>query len=197
MINIDIIQNPYTKKELYKKNKVSFKNGVTILVGRNGIGKSTLLHQIKSFCDNNNIKNYSYDNYREGGQNAHSYYAFKEDFTSLANTLFHSEGEQIYYNLGQNISRIGNFIKNNKEEKQLFILLDALDSGLDCEGFVQINNLFKIMQNDFDGELYIILSANNYGLVEGNNCFDVEKCEYINIKCYNDFKNIILAQYKN
>lgn len=197
MIIFNIEKNPYDiDKNLYAKNKCIFEEGVTVLIGKNGIGKSTMLHEIKVFCEKNNIKCYSYDNYKEGGQNAHNTYGFKKDFKSLARTLFHSEGEQIFYNLGQQMGIIGDFIKTNKNEKQLVILLDALDSGLDCEGFSQINDVFKTIQKDFGRELYIILSANNYGLVDSHKCFDTKNCKYVEIKSYEDYKNFILSQYE-
>lgn len=194
MLNIKIKTNPYGRK-IYKKASCIIEPGISVLVGRNGAGKTTFLRMIKEQCEKNNIKTFCYDNYKEGGDKAKQRYGHDENISALASTLFISEGEQIFYNLGEKIRDIGKFVKANANEKTIVILLDALDSGLDCEGVEQVKKIFNFIINDFSGELYILISANNYGLVDGSKCFDVKNCEYINLKDYTDFKEFILNQY--
>jgi ABC-type glutathione transport system ATPase component len=194
MLNIKIKTNPYDRK-IYKKASCIIEPGISVLVGRNGVGKTTFLRMVKEQCEKNKIKTFCYDNFREGGDRATQRYGYDENISALASTLFISEGEQIFYNLGEKIGGIGKFVKANANEKTIVILLDALDSGLDCEGIEQIKRVFSFIVNDFSGELYILMPANNYGLVEGSKCFDVQNCEYVDLKDYTGFKEFILNQY--
>ena len=194
MLNIKIKTNPYGKK-IYKKASCIIEPGISVLVGRNGAGKTTFLRMVKEQCKKNGIKTFCYDNYKEGGDKATQRYGYDENISALARALFISEGEQIFYNLGEKIRDIGKFVKDNANEKTIVILLDALDSGLDCDGVEQVKKIFNFIINDFSGDLYILISANNYGLVEGSKCFDVQNCEYIDLKDYTDFKEFILNQY--
>ena len=194
MLVIDVSE----RKELYKTNKVTIKRGVNILVGRNGAGKSTLLHLIKNHCDKNNIPCLSYDNYTQGGSNASSKYMFFGQVENFMNVAFHSEGEQLFHNFGEKLKEIGQFISKNKNSKEIVILLDALDSGLDIEGIVQLKDVFKLIVEDAkDKNIYIIASANNYALVKDMRCLDVKRgcLEKIFIK-YEAFEKFILNQYK-
>ena len=53
--------------DLYKKKTITIKEGLTVLVGCNGIGKTTLLRQIKDHCKKEDIPVLSFDNLKEGG----------------------------------------------------------------------------------------------------------------------------------
>ena len=54
---INIINKGFYDEDevLYKKKSIEIKPGVTVLTGCNGIGKTTLLHQIESFLKKENI----------------------------------------------------------------------------------------------------------------------------------------------
>ena len=69
--------------DIYKKKTILIKPGVTVLAGCNGIGKSTLLRQIKNILKKNNIPCIKYDNLTEGGEEARSKAGFLEIFSSL------------------------------------------------------------------------------------------------------------------
>lgn len=189
-------KNPYDQDHnLYTNDKLKLEKGSTILVGRNGVGKSTLLYEIEQFCKKNKIPVYKYDNYHEGGSNAISSYGFYHDFEAIAMTAFHSEGEQIYYNFGRVVEKIGKFVREHKEEP-FVILLDALESGLDVEGIEQIKEMFSMVEKDAK-EPYIVCTANNYGLVHKMRCMNARTFEYLPaFEKYEDFKEFIDEQYR-
>lgn len=67
--NID--KAPYDEGiNLYKKSRIVIREGVTILVGPNGMGKSTLLKTIEHKLEKNNIPVYIYNNKSDGGSTA-------------------------------------------------------------------------------------------------------------------------------
>ena len=201
MLKVKMLDDPWTDGEtkniLYQNPNFSFNTGVTILLGRNGAGKTTLLKGIQDHCKTNCIPCFYYDNYTQGGSTAKSEYGFLGDFDSLCNTIFHSEGEQLYYNFCKQVSKIGGFCKKHENDKVLVICLDALDSGLDCEGIHQLLDCFNLIISDNkDKEVYIIIAANNYGLIRNQTCLDVKTGKTKIFNTYEDFENFILNIYK-
>lgn len=196
-MRITINKCPYeVNKKLYKYSELELTPGTTILVGRNGCGKSTLLYQIEEYCKKNGIHCFKYDNYTEGGKEAHETYSFFKDFNSLGATLFHSEGEQIFYNFGQTCRKIGKYISSVPKEDPVIIMLDAMDSGLDCDGISQILELYPVMKNTHEGEIYLLITANNYGIIHKQKCIDVATGKEMYFDNYEDFKKFIDKQYK-
>ena len=222
---INIINKGYYDENevLYKKKSIEIKPGITVLAGCNGIGKTTLLHQIESFLKKENIPCLMFDNLHDGGQNSISYHASLDDFATMSTLMCSSEGESIYINISNLAARLGNFVKtgdnskNDKYEKlaraieslvneekepkkevkipdERWILLDAIDSGFSVDNIVDLKeDLFKtILEYNFGNEIYIVVSANEYELCRGEQCFDVYNGKYITFKDYEDYREFIL-----
>lgn len=222
---INIINKGYYDENevLYKKKSIEIKPGITVLAGCNGIGKTTLLHQIESFLKKENIPCLMFDNLHDGGQNSISYHASLDDFATMSTLMCSSEGESIYINISNLAARLGNFVKtgdnskNDKYEKlaraieslvneekepkkevkipdERWILLDAIDSGFSVDNIVDLKeDLFKtILEYNFGNEIYIVISANEYELCRGEQCFDVYNGKYITFKDYEDYRDFIL-----
>lgn len=49
-----------------------------------------------------------------------------------------------------------------------------------------------MMQRKWGVELYIIISSNEYELVDGSDCFDVMEGKYITFNSYAEYKEYIL-----
>ena len=188
---------------LYKKKTITIKPGVTVLVGCNGIGKTTLLHQMRDTLKKDKIPYVSFDN-----------------FGFMATAICSSEGENIVMNVGNLAARLGQFVKTgedtkekkytqlarsiaqiNREEieeseisKERWILLDAVDSGLSVDNIVDIKEqLFKtILEYNYGNEIYIIISANEYEMARGEQCFDVYNGKYVTFKDYEEYRNLVL-----
>ena len=81
------------------------------------------------------------------------------------------------------------------ETKERWLLLDAIDSGYSIDNVVEVKNVLKLIINNFklNGyNLFIVTSANEYELANGEDCFDVNVGEYVKFKDYEDFKEFIL-----
>ena len=212
---------------LYKKKTITIKPGVTVLVGCNGIGKSTLLRQIKDNLKKENIPYILFDNLKSGGHNARERAGFYGDFGFLATSICSSEGENIIMNMSNLAAKLGIFIKegSDSEEKKFsklarsiaqldgedieeleipkerWILLDAVNSGLSVDNIVDIKEqLFKtILEYNYGNEIYIVISANEYEMARGERCFNVYNGKYVTFKDYEEYRNLILQskEWKN
>ena len=192
-----IIRDYYQEKEyIYNKKNIEFEEGLTVLVGCNGSGKSTLLHQIKDLCKKQDIPCYYFDNLTEGGSGAREKAGLYGDVDFLAKSLCSSEGENINLNITNCASKIGNFVRKNKNSKKLFILMDAVDSGLSIDYVIELKeDLFKVILQDtlIKGiETYIIVSANEYEMARNEKCFLIPDMTYKTFKNYDEYRDFII-----
>ena len=205
--------------DLYKKKTITIKPGVTVLVGCNGIGKTTLLHQIRGKLKKDNIPYVLFDNLKDGGSHSISEAGFYGDFSFMATAMCSSEGENIVMNIGNLAARLGKFVKEGEDPKEVshinlernikqmngeeieeleiqkerWILLDAVDSGLSVDNVVDIKELFKtILEYNYGNEIYIIVSANEYEMSRGERCFDVYNGNYVKFTDYEGYRDFIL-----
>ena len=194
MRTFKIPRAPYGDEKIYAKKSVTFEPGVTVLVGCNGSGKTTLMRLIERQLKDTKTPCLYYDNLTEGGANARSKAAFYEDFNFVGSSMCSSEGENIIMNMERTASAMGRMSQLYKEEKELWFFFDAIDSGLSIDNIMDIKEyLFKtVIEHNADKEVYIIVSANEYEMASGEKCFDVQRCQYINIKTYNAYKKLIL-----
>lgn len=213
---INVWKDPYGEGfDTCKSEQVTIHSGLTVLVGCNGAGKSTLLRNIEDELKKNKIPYYSFDNLSDGGSRARENAAFEEDFTFLATSASSSEGENITMNIDTLLSKLKEFMRTGRvesratklidalsgeeykvpETKERWLLLDAIDSGYSIDNVVEVKNVLKLIINNFklNGyDLFIVTSANEYELANGEDCFDVNAGEYVKFKDYEDFKEFIL-----
>ena len=196
-----------------KENEIN--PGVTVLVGCNGAGESTLIHNIKAELKEKNVPTFFYDNEKNGGSNSISESFFYNDITFAATAMCSSEGENIQLNLGKIATKLRKFIetgendrlsdrlakvfRDNEEEKitsnERWILLDAMDSGYSIDNVIDMKDFFQLVIDDtkrHGKELYIIVSSNEYELAHESNCFDVMEGKYISFNNYDEYKKFIL-----
>lgn len=202
-----------------RKKQVEIQPGLTVLVGCNGSGKTTLLHNIKTVLKKEKIPVFYYDNEKDGGTNSISESLFYGNLSFSATALCSSEGENISLNLSKIASKLRKFIEtgdnedrfnvlakaldsdyeDDKEENNIsnerWILLDAMDSGYSIDNVIEMKNLFDLIIEDaknFNVELYIVISSNEYELAHERDCLDVTEGKYIKFASYEDYKNFIL-----
>lgn len=188
-----ITRNPYDDI-IYKKSDIEINPGVTILTGCNGYGKTTLLQMIKDNLISSKIPVFYYSNEHEGGANAISERAFYEDYNTVATLMQSSEGEQISINLGTIASKIGKFVRTHIGDGEMWILFDAIDSGLSVDVMRDIKEyLFETILDDTMGvKVFIVCSTNSYEMCKDYPCFDVYSGEYVEFKDYEEYVQYIL-----
>lgn len=193
-----IPKSPWDDYNIYKKSNIEIQPGVTVLVGCNGFGKTTLLRCMKENLNREKIPMISYDNVFEGGLTAISKAGFENNLGLASTLMLSSEGEQLYQNIGQMAGKIGRFIRDNKNVNELWILFDAIDSGLSVDNIIEIKDfLFNVILEDTRGQdVYIICTANSYEMCKDLNCFDVYNGRYITFKDYEDYRKFILNSRK-
>ena len=107
MREFNIIRDPNDCGNLYYRSKVAFEPGVTVLIGCNGCGKTTLIRQIKRLLDKEDIPYVAYDNLHDGGSNARQKAGFYGDVEFMATSMCSSEGENIVLNMGNMARSMG------------------------------------------------------------------------------------------
>ena len=77
-------------------------------------------------------------------------------------------------------------------------MLDAVDSGLSVDNIIDLKEgLFKpIIESDKSNEIFIVISANEYEMANGEQCFDVYNGKYITFKNYEDYRSMIIQSRK-
>ena len=194
MREFNIIRDPNDCGNLYYRSKVSFEPGVTVLVGCNGCGKTTLIRQIKRLLEKDDIPYVAYDNLHDGGSNARQKAGFYGDVEFMATSMCSSEGENIVLNMGNMARSMGGLTRKHPDAKELWFLFDAVDSGLSIDNVVDIKEyLFKtVFEHNKGKEIYIIISANAYEMCRGEKCFDTYLCKYISINSYDEYRDFVL-----
>lgn len=215
---INVWKDPYDDdRKMYSKTKAKFKPGVTVLVGCNGIGKSTLISNIKDKLKSRGTPYLSFDNLgEEGGQQSSRnmlsqvLHGLKPDpatekFATLENAVTQmfcmSEGEKIRAALIQFTHKIVAEMKKYSGYGEFWIMFDAIDSGLSYDVICDIKRYIfgTIIESAPENiDVYIIVSCNSYEMLEGSAAFSVEKMKYVNITTYHGFTKAVLSsvEYK-
>lgn len=95
---------------LYKNKTIIINPEVTVLVGCNGMGKTTFIHQIRDSLKINVIPYIQYDNFHDGGKESISNASFCGDFEFISMGVQSSEGENIFLNIVNLLQNLGNLL---------------------------------------------------------------------------------------
>lgn len=185
---------------IFKNNTLEVNTGITVLVGCNGIGKTTLLHQIKENLKDNDIPVCSYNFFEDDEKKMRQKYLVNGETRKLANFVTSSEGERITYIACDLFYKIGRMINENPNSKEYWVLIDAIDSGLSIDGIIEVKeSIGTVLEENKDKDVYFLISTNSYELARKEKCLMVENGKYTRFFSYEDYRNYILdsRNYKN
>lgn len=185
---------------IFKNNTLEVNTGITVLVGCNGIGKTTLLHQIKENLKDNDIPVCSYNFFEDDEKKMRQKYLANGKMRELANFVTSSEGERITYIACDLFYKIGRMINENPNSKEYWVLVDAIDSGLSIDGIIEVKeSIGTVLEENKDKDVYFLISTNSYELARKEKCLMVENGKYTRFFSYEDYRNYILdsRDYKN
>lgn len=178
---------------LYSKDVITINEGLTVLVGCNGSGKTSLLHILRDELTRKKIPFYSFDNVSDGGNTARQKALNKQEINYLATLATSSEGEQIVCIINFLAKKIGSFITSNPKAKEIWLLFDAVDSGMSIDNIDDIKDFFQfIINHEKEKTIHIVCSANSYEMAREASCFDVYAGKYVNFKTYDEYRDFIL-----
>lgn len=186
--------DPYDEGvRLYSRKDISFKPGLTALIGCNGSGKSTLLMLLQDQLRKDpDILVMKYDDRYDGGHNLMEKMGFYDDLAGLMAMMTSSEGERIYQGVGQFIGSIRRQVHKN-HPKELWILLDAVGSGLSIDKIDELKELADIIVEDNTGiDVYYVISTNEYEFAAGTDCIDVTTFKHMTFSDYTVYRSYIL-----
>ena len=191
-----------TGAPLFKTRAMTFHPGITILLGCNGCGKTTLMRQMKSQVEHRfKLPFVEYDNYAAGGHQSVQTAAFYGNMDFVINSFLSSEGEGIVLNLQQIASKMGAMFKKYPDAKEYWVFLDGIDSGLSLDAIQDLKHgLFDTVYEHYpDKDIYIIISANSFELTKHGMCFNTIKGKYMNVKSYDRYTKLVLQtrEYKD
>lgn len=201
--------------KIYENDSIDIKDGVTILLGCNGSGKTTFIHQIKQCLKKDTIRDFSllddeededrtvfvteYDELTGGRSHATEKFGFYGDFDRMCRNLSSSEGENVSNNFGDYLGSVRPLIEKarNKNAKEFWMFLDGVDSGVSIDMIRQQSSLFALIESDIRNSgmvPYIIVSSNQYESIGKykDRCLDVINLKYVSINSYDEFVNYIL-----
>lgn len=198
-LKVKLIRKYYDNHIFFKKSEVEFEPCITVLVGCNGYGKTTMLQAITSQCRKEKIPYIEFESIGDR-RDERNKTTLNDDMAYLAMAFVSSEGEEIGMSLGKFAGRLGNFVRNHSDEKILVVTMDALDSGYSIDNVVEAKELlFKTVLKDCESkgiELYIFMTANAYELARDEKCFDPIKGEYVSFENYEQYRKYVLNTRK-
>ena len=178
--------------EQHPKFTVKFNHGVTILIGKNGSGKTSMINEINAFLKKKNIPVYQYNQLVEGASTT-GRGIYTGDISVAATYMQSSEGEKVIVSYGNTLKNIQQFLFNNRDKEHVFLLCDGLDSGVSINIIKELNEIFDLLQNDYPN-IVIINTTNNYEFTRNRRCIVAESGEEITFDTYEEYARFICAQ---
>ena len=180
--------------EIFKKKRIKINPGLTVLVGCNGAGKTTMLNQIEDALHSKEIPVLYHSNLKNGEKELKSKAAFFNDFKTVAKLMSGSEGENIVNVLEFIVKEMGKMSRENPDAEELWFLFDGIDSGFSIDNIIEFKNelIPCVIEDNAKKDVYFLISANAYEFARAENCFDVINGKYITFSDYEDYRSFIL-----
>ena len=217
-------RDPYDRGFSVNKKVIEIEEGVTILVGCNGYGKSTLIRNIKTEFDKDGTPYYYYNNQTDSPIDNKDSFMFGADqnLGILSTIMSSSEGENISIGMNIEAKYFKQFIETGKSKKDLkykhfrsifgddeneeittkerWFLFDAVDSGFSINNIINVKNLFHYIVKESKEKgyiVYVLICANAFEFAnDQERCLDPVTGKYLTFKDYEDYKQYILKTFE-
>lgn len=193
---------PNQYSESNSKYAVFKPNALTVIVGCNGYGKTSYISGLETHLKNKKIQYVKWSDNDNGRTNGMNQFLWSGDNEGLASMALHSEGQAMMASFGRTcIRECGRKVRMAKDSdiKELFIIVDQIDSGLDVHMINYVKNVFKdtiIPDMQKHGiTVYVVITANSYEVAKGEYCFDPVQRKAIIFNRYSEYYDYIDAQY--
>lgn len=183
---------------LFPKKTVTLLPGITVLVGCNGMGKTTLIDELYEALENRSDVTLSlYCNSRDGGRNGVDNLMYRGRTTEAIKANFLSEGEQIRNFFCDFIVNVGELHKKNPGTKKI-IFLDGVDSGYSIDQILELKTFLHQLPDLTSVDTYIIVAANTFEFVREEQCLYVGTLKYVEqpFTDYEQYKKFIINSRK-
>lgn len=111
---------------MYRKSRLTLEPGVTILIGCNGAGKTTMLHCLEGELKRKDIPTLLFSNLRDGGKQSISVLLESRRNNLAASMATASEGEGILISLGRLLETVRGFLSTGKDAMHQSDFLDFI-----------------------------------------------------------------------
>lgn len=175
--------------ESHRKFQVTFDHGINTIVGKNGSGKSSMINELKDYLRDNKIPAYHYDSVYEG-KDTFGFAMLRGDITTAATHQCSSEGERVIVSYGNKLENIKQFLMKHKDDEYVFLLCDALDSGVSINVIKELMDVFELIIQEFPN-VVIVNTANNYEFTRDTRCIIAKNGKDIQFKSYEDYVKFI------
>lgn len=172
---------------LYTCPTFSFDVGLTFIVGCNGSGKTTLMERIDDEFRWGKVDGVVSRRFRCADiQSPLDGFLMGGGSELAATMLMSSEGERMAQAL---VAAFDWMWEQNRNDgvKEIWMMLDSLDSGIDIPTLKMIRGVLDDVPQMVSKDLYIIVSANSYALIEGRECLDVSTAKRLTFRDWTDY----------
>ena len=191
-LKLKLRSDPWDDEKIFKNLNREIEDGLHVLVGCNGYGKSTFMQFIKEKYERDeNYKLLTWDgviNTRDGK----GFELLRQNFEVLANMVMSSEGEEHNINLAIFLQRVGREVANL--DRDLILLLDAIDSGISADRIEETLDVLARIIADVrrkGHKCYIFVPSNTYEMARHTHCMDPCTGEDKLFKDYEDWRKYI------
>lgn len=180
--------------DVLRRKTIDLQPGITVLVGCNGSGKTTILGDIDQACSRkDDVLCFLYNDRFQGGSTLISKFVMTQRMREAASMVFASEGERIVDGIGQFVSGLKKSLQN-AAGKDVVIIFDAIDSGMSLDVISEFKAMLhrSIDKRSFAcRDLYILVAAISYGMCRGERCFDVSTWSYCENLAWDQYEDLI------
>lgn len=194
------VKNDYIDKTI----RTALTEGITVIVGRNGYGKSSFIYSLQSQLQKKNEAFVSWSDNEYGRGNGREMMLYNNNMEGLASMTCCSEGETMMSSFSNFFFKAaGAAIRKciASGQKELFFFIDQLDSGLDCH---QLDYIKEIIADTILPDLksrnitgYILITANSFEVAYKEDCLDPVTGKHYKFTTLEEYKDYINSQYKD